>query len=155
MAAVVFDPQARNQPERFAAATGALLGVLAGGPDHFATDPAARQPCAIADWVHHVGAAGDDCAGLYEQYVRRGDGHLVRGRGFRFHLSAGSGKDRASISLLPYRFLQRAFLAGYDVWFPAAIAARLLRGGLGDSSGDDSSLVRHLHGVSAGALDFA
>jgi hypothetical protein len=53
------------------------------------------------------------------------------------------------------RFLQRAVFASDDGRVPGAVAARLLRGGVGNSGRNDSAFARHVHGVPAGAADHA
>src|ERR1700735_4518518 len=161
MAAAIPDSQARHQPRGLPAAAGAVLGPAAGGTHHFAADPEvaiypeARQPRPAADWVHRIGVARHAGVGVHQQSIRRADGHSICRRRLRFHLPLGGGEDRPSLSLLPPGLLQWAFFTGDDGRLPCAVAARLLRTSLGDSSGHDTSVGRHLYRVPGSAAHHA
>ncbi len=87
----------------------------AGGAHRLASDLEAREPGSAADRLDCFGAAGHASCWL-PPIICFGAvmGILFVGAGYRFHLSAGGGEDRASVSLLPSGLLQRHLFARDD-----------------------------------------
>ena len=79
---------------------------------------------------------------FHEQHLRRGHGGILCGGGVRQHLSAGGGSDRAAISLLSSRILQRHLLGRAGGRAGGAGHSGLCGGGAGSGRGHRHSAVR-------------
>ena len=104
------DPAAGDQPGDLAAAAGTLLGGPGHRPRNRDLDPPPPPSRASAAGLGIYRGLRMHCAQVHGDEIRSGKRDPVRCGGFRLYLSAGRGKDRETVPVLPAGVLQRHLL---------------------------------------------
>src|SRR5262245_7446763 len=155
LAAAVSDPALGAQPESCAHDPGLVLAFSPDRPARRSRDLAAGEARAAADRQRAFRHLRLFAAFLDQQCLRRGHGRVLGRRRFCQHLPAGGGSDRAALSVLSSRLLQRHLFLCADRRIGRARDSRLCGGLLRSRCGHRDPSDWNLHGDGDALLNLA